>query len=128
MLTNFFKNIVSNKRNIIYNIKHSFTIAFLLMAIPNDSYALVTENSMMSSIIEQMGNDAFNHVVLGGTAIVLITTVLRLIVEYTKGGSKYRFYDIVKQCIIVLVILFILPFLPNMIEKVFGKYFTSFKK
>lgn len=83
-----------------------------------------TENNFFEDMVNRLGTDLLDGVSAGAIKGVLIVTALRLFVEYTRGGSKYKFFDIIKQCLIVLLIIVVLPTLPGIVTLVVDKYLT----
>ena len=116
-----------------YNYKETYSkltkcISLTLFMASNPTACLALSSSsggnLFREMIEQLGADLLDGVSMGAIKGVLIVTALRLFVEYTKGGSKYRFFDIAKQCLIVLLIIIILPTLPGIVTLVVDKNLT----
>ena len=102
-----------------YCIKINLFFLFLLK--PINIIALSSENPFKETL-DSIGSDLLDAVNTGAVKAVLVITALRLTAEYTRGGSKYKFIDILKQCAIVLFILISLPILPKIVNLVIHRY------
>ena len=119
------KNIL--KSNILTSINKKIITCFIMLFIfsskvnalePNDS-------NVLSKIIDRFLDDTLDWVLLGGAGLISITCICRVVSEFMKGGSKYRFYDIGKFCIIALLMIFTIPFLPTLIKGIVSKYTST---
>ena len=127
MLSNLYNKVISYTKNtfLYLNSKKIISTLILLSIFSSKTYALtLNETNVLTSIIDKLITDTMDWILLGGGALIAITAILRVVSEYMKGGSKYRFYDIGKYCIIALLMLFILPFLPGFIESIVNKYIS----
>ena len=114
-----------NYKKIHSKLVASISLALFMASNPISCFALSSSNNnFFKDMIERLGTDLLDGVSMGAIKGVLIVTALRLFVEYTRGGSKYKFFDITKQCIIVLLIIIILPTLPGIVNLVVNKYLT----
>lgn len=118
-----FKNFISYIKDLICKINYRFiSLSLFLSLIPQRAYAFDGSKNIFFKMIEELGNDAFSGVSLGTIKAILVITVLRFLVEFTKGGSKYRFYDIAKQCVAVILMIIILPYVPTILQRITNVY------
>lgn len=99
----------------------SFLIPISSSAITSSS----NEENIFLEVIEEFGNDVFTGVKVGAIKVVIVFTVIRLVVEFCKGGTKYRMSEIAKQFVIILVLIVLVPFIPTLIEILVKRYITS---
>lgn len=109
-----------NKRKIL-KVVLGTGIFLTIILYPNNSLAISSGN-LFKETLDSLGSDLLDAVNTGAVKGVLIITVLRLTAEYTRGGSKYKFVDVLKQCAIVLFILIALPMLPGIVNIIVNKY------
>lgn len=120
------KNFISPIKNLSYKINYKFTsLSLFLSLIPQRVYALDNPKNLFFKMMEELGDDAFSGVSLGTIKAILVITVLRFLVEFTKGGSKYKFYDIAKQCIAVILMIIVLPYVPTILQRITNIYIDS---
>lgn len=112
-----------NYKEIYLKLTIGLSLTLFMASNPISCFALSSnDNNFFRKAIEQLGNDVLDGVSIGAIKGVLVVTALRLFVEYTRGGSKYKFFDIIKQCLIVLLGIIILPLLPGLVSLVVNKY------
>lgn len=120
------KNFISPIKNLSYKINYKFiSLSLFLSLIPQRVYALDNPKNLFFKMMEELGDDAFSGVSLGTIKAILVITVLRFLVEFTKGGSKYKFYDIAKQCIAVILMIIVLPYVPTILQRITNIYIDS---
>ena len=120
------KNFISPIKNLSYKINYKFiSLSLFLSLTPQRVYALDNPKNLFFKMMEELGNDAFSGVSLGTIKAILVITVLRFLVEFTKGGSKYKFYDIAKQCIAVILMIIVLPYVPTILQRITNIYIDS---
>lgn len=120
------KKFINYIKHLINKINYKFiSIGLTLSFIPQQVYAFDSSKNMFFKIVEELGNDAFSGVSLGTIKAILVITVLRFLVEFSKGGSKYRFYDIAKQCVAVILMITILPYVPTILQKITNIYIDA---
>lgn len=113
-----------NYKGIYSKLTTSISLSLFMASNPISCFALSSDNNLFKEMVDRLGTDLLDGVSMGAIKGVLIVTALRLFVEYTRGGSKYKFFDITKQCIIVLLIIVVLPILPGIVNLVVNKYLT----
>lgn len=113
-----------NYKDIYSKLTTSISLVLFMASNPILCFALSSNNNFFKDMVDRLGTDLLDGVSMGAIKGVLIVTALRLFVEYTRGGSKYKFFDITKQCIIVLLIIIVLPILPGIVNLVVNKYLT----
>lgn len=127
-LDSFLGRLKNNYSDIYYKLIKCISITLLMSTKPTLCFALVSNGArtgnFLKDILEQLGSDIFDGISGGAIKGILIVTALRLLVEYSRGGSKYKFFDITKQCIIVLLMIIVLPTLPGIVTLFVNKYLT----
>lgn len=119
-LETILSNINNNKELYIKIVKVvGLTLYFASNMQNKTSYAL---GNFLADTTSALGDDIFKWVSTGAMKGILIITTLRLFSEYSRGGSKYKIFEIVKQCIIILLVLFVLPTLPALANLLVKKY------
>ena len=69
-----------------------------------------------------MGSDLYSKAKSFSIVGVLIITALRLFFEFSRGGSKYRTFEIIKECVLIILAIIILPGIPNILETFLDKH------
>lgn len=112
------------KRNKKAYIKLTFCIAstLFMVANPTSCFAYTASDNILRNVAESVGSDIFDGVSMGTIKGTLVITALRLFAEYTRGGSKYKAFEVLKQCVVVLSVIIILPLLPGLVTLVVKKY------
>lgn len=114
------------KKNKTIYIRLTFLVASTLLLISNPTniyaYSYVAQDNILRNVAENVGSDIFDGVSMGTIKGTLIITALRLFAEYTRGGSKYKSFEIIKQCVVVLSVIIILPLLPGIVTLLVKKY------
>lgn len=118
-------------RDIYYKLITSISLALYTAENPLFSFALSssnldTEDNVFEDTIEKLGDDIFKGVSNGVIKGIIIVTALRIFVEVTRGSSKYKFVEIIKQCAIAILIVIILPALPGIINLMVERYLPSY--
>lgn len=80
--------------------------------------------NIFEEMLRRFFEDLLTGVRAGAVLGVLIVTALRLFMEFTRGGSKYKTFDILKQCVIILIIIAVLPILPDIINTIVNTYMS----
>lgn len=111
-----------NYKDVYLKLTIGLSLTLFMASNPILCFALSSNDNFFRKAIEQLGSDVLDGVSIGAIKGVLVVTALRLFVEYTRGGSKYKFFDIVKQCIIVLLGIIILPLLPGIVSLIVNNY------
>ena len=113
---------LKKNKKVYLKLVSSVAIAIYLASNPTNTFALTLVESTFSEMTEKLGNDTLSWVKIGAINGILIITALRLFAEYTRGGSKYKTFEILKQCVWVLLILIALPMLPKIVTKFVNNY------
>lgn len=89
------------------NLTTSLAIALFIASNPTSCFALDYVDKIFTA-----GMNAVSILTVGLIKGVLIITALRLLNEYINGSNNYRIFDILKECIGVILLTVLIPRLP----------------
>lgn len=111
------------KNNNLLKRQLSKILGLTLFIASNPQYTLAYSKLLMSTG-KSIGDDLFSKAKTFTIYGVLIVTVFRLFSEYSRGGSKYRVSEILKECVLIILSIIFLPKVPIILENFIGKHFN----
>lgn len=116
-------NHIKRNKQVYFKIIKVLAVTLLMVSEPTNAFALSLTSNTLKDIMESIGNDLFDCISTGAVKGLLVITIIRLFGEYTRGGSKYKSMEIIKQFVVVIVLIVILPLLPSLVNSLVTKYF-----
>lgn len=104
---NDFNNLSKRDTNRIIKVT---ALSLFIISNPTSSFALdlVLNKSKGFAIVNEL-----SEIIIYSTITV---TAIRLFLEYIQGANTYRISDILKECILVIVLMILLPKLPILFD------------
>lgn len=107
-------NVLKDKNFNLAEITTTLSLSLFIAFNPNTSIALSYMNTL--SKISSTGEDIISAFAIGVIKGVSVITVVRLFNELMNGGNEYRLFEILKECLGVILAIIILPKVPFIIS------------
>lgn len=105
-------------------ISYILGLTLFISSNPKFVFAFSNRDNIIVKVPEKLGTDIFDSVSTIVIYGIIIITALRLLSEYSRGGSRYKATEIIKECATVLLIVIVLPMLPGVVKKIVSRYLT----
>lgn len=115
-IKDYINTFLNNKKNNLTKITTTLSLSLFIALNPNTSTALSYLNTL--SKISSTGEDLISAFATGVIKGVSIITVVRLFNELMNGGNEYRLFEILKECLGVILAVIIIPKVPLIISMI----------